>query len=514
MAGYCFTATWSDASPSSELGIDHPNSAVIGTWLAPGNGDAERGRRLVGSDRPYLVYSGRRCREKNTPLLIDWLKRFEAEFPQRFCFAFTGDSVALPAGPDWKNLGYLSEAAKADALAGAAALVQLSINESLSLVALEAWRDGVPVIAHADCDVLADLVGRSDGGVVVGDYGRFRDALTDLWQRLPPWDKAGRRGQEFVQDQYGSPEIFVGRLSGVLANLDRPLAELMRVRGRQAAAARTDTAWQLAFAERVDCVLHAETPACTMAAVVAPRKGASIGVGPGRRARVRLTNTGTVPLWPDGPHAVWLRCTISDDAIVARLPQLVRPGQSISLSVRLPEFDPSAECQAEFALVRGDESISVGAIAASVDESSRTAGGTADDMLFAELSTRLAAAEALAELPTGYEDVTEGRLATWKRAVKQKLLHQFRTSYVDVLSRQQTAMNRVLLSAIQELAECAALLGQPAAPPASATAEELARGVSRLKDQVRRTVKRIDTLECRLDALEESSRIRDASEMS
>jgi hypothetical protein len=228
---------------------------------------------------------------------------------------------------------------------------------------------------------------------------------------------------------------------------------------------------------------------------------------------VRLTNTGTAPLWPDGPHAIWLRCTISGNITITRLPELVNPGRSIVLGVRLPDFDPAAECRAEFALLHGDDSIAAGHVSLRVDDSHRNSRGGADGSLLVELNARLARAEALADLPAGYDDVSEGALASWKRAVKSKLLHQFRASYVDVLSRQQTAMNRVLLSAIHELAECTALLGQAAEPPTSAPAEELARTVGHLKEQVRRAARRMETLERRLDALEEVARVRDASEL-
>src|SRR5262249_30664690 len=61
--------------------------------------------------------------------------------------------------------------------------------------------------------------------------------------------------------------------------------------------------------------------------------------------------------------------------------------------------------------------------------------------------------EQLQELPTGYIDVCEGRFADWKRTIKRKLLHQFQTSYVDVLSRQQSAFNRQVLALLHHLTE-------------------------------------------------------------
>src|SRR5262249_35753991 len=70
----------------------------------------------------------------------------------------------------------------------------------------------------------------------------------------------------------------------------------------------------------------------------------------------------------------------------------------------------------------------------------------------------MAEADRQQRLPDDYLDVTEGFLADYKRSIKRKLLGNFKRSYVDVLSRQQSAFNRSILSAVQELAECLAVL--------------------------------------------------------
>src|SRR5262249_58213375 len=72
--------------------------------------------------------------------------------------------------------------------------------------------------------------------------------------------------------------------------------------------------------------------------------------------------------------------------------------------------------------------------------------------------TALVEADRLQQLPADYTDITEGLFAAWKRRVKRKLLGNFKHAYVDVLSRQQSAFNRHVLAALQELAECCATL--------------------------------------------------------
>jgi hypothetical protein len=70
----------------------------------------------------------------------------------------------------------------------------------------------------------------------------------------------------------------------------------------------------------------------------------------------------------------------------------------------------------------------------------------------------LAMAQRCRQLPADYTDVTEGWLANWKRRIKRKLLNNFKLAYVDVLSRQQSAFNQFVLTALEELAECCATL--------------------------------------------------------
>jgi len=75
-----------------------------------------------------------------------------------------------------------------------------------------------------------------------------------------------------------------------------------------------------------------------------------------------------------------------------------------------------------------------------------------------EIRAALVGASRLQQLPDDYIDVTEGRLARWKRWIKRKLLGNFKHAYVDVLSRQQSRFNQQVLTALTELADYCATL--------------------------------------------------------
>jgi len=62
-------------------------------------------------------------------------------------------------------------------------------------------------------------------------------------------------------------------------------------------------------------------------------------------------------------------------------------------------------------------------------------------------------ARQVSDLPTGYVDVTTGWAARVKRWIKAKVLHNFRTAYVDVLAQQQTRFNERVVESLEQLAD-------------------------------------------------------------
>ena len=73
--------------------------------------------------------------------------------------------LPIPKHPHIRHLGFVSDRDKFDGIAGAEALIMPSYYESLSMVALEAWALGRPVLANGRCDVLRGQVVRSRAGL-------------------------------------------------------------------------------------------------------------------------------------------------------------------------------------------------------------------------------------------------------------------------------------------------------------------------------------------------------------
>ena len=86
--------------------------------------------------------------------------------------------MPVPEHPRIHHLGFLADQDKFDALAASDLLIMPSYFESLSMVALEAWALGRPVLANGRCDVLKGQCIRSDAGLYYETLrGVRRDAV-------------------------------------------------------------------------------------------------------------------------------------------------------------------------------------------------------------------------------------------------------------------------------------------------------------------------------------------------
>ncbi len=83
--------------------------------------------------------------------------------------------------PGWvRTTGFVDAATRSDLLDACEVVVLPSPHESLSLVALEAWRAGRPTLATGRSDVLAGQTARSGGGLLYLDAPTYARQLTRL----------------------------------------------------------------------------------------------------------------------------------------------------------------------------------------------------------------------------------------------------------------------------------------------------------------------------------------------
>jgi glycosyltransferase involved in cell wall biosynthesis len=110
--------------------------------------------------------------------------------------------LAIPAHPLVRHLGYVSDPDKFDAIAASEALIMPSYYESLSMVALEAWALGRPVLANAHCDVLVGQCLRSNAGLYYADALEFSAALDRLLREPRLAAALGENGRAYYARHY------------------------------------------------------------------------------------------------------------------------------------------------------------------------------------------------------------------------------------------------------------------------------------------------------------------------
>ena len=140
--------------------------------------------------------------------------------------------MPIPEHHRIRHLGFVPDQDKFDALAAADLLIMPLYFESLSMVALEAWALGRPVLANGRCDVLKGQCIRSRAGLYYESYEEFAEALYALESNGPLHARLGRNGREFFARHYAWP-VVERKYLDVLARLQ---AEPPRRRTHGAAA--------------------------------------------------------------------------------------------------------------------------------------------------------------------------------------------------------------------------------------------------------------------------------------
>jgi len=174
----------------------------------PADVSGQRARQKFGLERPYLIYVGRIDANKGCAELFDYFIKYASRAAEPLDLVLVGTPVMpIPDHPHVRHLGFVSDADKFDAIAGATALVMPSYFESLSMVALEAWALGRPVLANGRCDVLAGQSRRSNAGLYYENAAEFAAAAERLHADEPLARSLGRNGQAYYARHYAWPVV-------------------------------------------------------------------------------------------------------------------------------------------------------------------------------------------------------------------------------------------------------------------------------------------------------------------
>lgn len=184
----------------------HDRLAVVGMGFSPFSSarpERFRARRRIQGE--YVLYYGRKEEGKNVHLLLEYFEAYVAASSDPLTLVLAGSGAVDVPKPVEKfvvNLGVLTEEEKHDAVAGALCVCQPSVNESFSIVLMEAWSHGIPVLVHEDCDVTRHHVRESQGGLCFRSAPEFVEALTLLASDAALRRILGQQGRRYVQREY------------------------------------------------------------------------------------------------------------------------------------------------------------------------------------------------------------------------------------------------------------------------------------------------------------------------
>lgn len=190
-------------------GNDGVPSVVVGSGVnVPAEQAAIDPRRRFSLPERYLLYAGRIDRNKGVDVLFGHYRDLQREWPEVPPLVLVG-TAALPV-PDHsgiRHLGFVSEAEKFALLRQCEVLLMPSRYESLSVIVLEAWAMGRPVLVNAACRVLEGQCVRSGGGLFYRGYPEFAACLRLLCPQPGLRGRLGEAGRAYVEREYAWPVV-------------------------------------------------------------------------------------------------------------------------------------------------------------------------------------------------------------------------------------------------------------------------------------------------------------------
>lgn len=209
VAGLFFQTFYEQALVQAHARIGATRQLVVGLGVEPADGEADAARAAVGlGEEPYILCLGRVEPGKGVVALARFFEEYKRRHPGPLRLVMAGPLTDLaPSGSEIDLPGQVDDATKWGLLRGAVAHVSPSAFESFSLVTVEAWAAGTPVMVNARCGPTSELVMRSGGGLSYGSYLEFEASL----ERLVGDDRLrgtlGGRGSAFAAANFAWPVV-------------------------------------------------------------------------------------------------------------------------------------------------------------------------------------------------------------------------------------------------------------------------------------------------------------------
>ena len=205
----------SDEAAHDDDGRPDESSPSFRPHLADRGSMFRRRHRLHG---PFVLYGGRIDPGKGCEELIEYFSTYVQEGGDASLVLMGVKLMPLPEELFIRFAGRLSDQERLQALEAATVVVVPSPYESLSLLALESFAVGTPVLANARSEVLVDHCHRSNAGLFYADRDEFTECLKLLVADHRLRAEMGRNGRHYVRQNYRW-DVILGKYERMFSKL-------------------------------------------------------------------------------------------------------------------------------------------------------------------------------------------------------------------------------------------------------------------------------------------------------
>lgn len=218
-----------NARPEYELtkrlyDIENMQTVVMGIGMDTDlTSDAAAFRKKFGISEPFIIYAGRKDAGKNVHTLVKYFSEYrKRRVTDLKLVLIGGGEIQIPADvrDHVIDLGFVDRQDKYDAIAASEFLCQPSKNESFSLVIMESWLCGRPVLVHEKCAVTANFAREAEGGLYFNDYFEFEGCTDFFLSKKDTAAQMGRNGCAYVKKNFDW-DIIVDKYKEFFNNMDR-----------------------------------------------------------------------------------------------------------------------------------------------------------------------------------------------------------------------------------------------------------------------------------------------------
>jgi len=208
LAGAIYLAQSEMDLANSLYDLSKVKQAVLGAGVdSDFTADAWAFREKFNIESPFILYVGAQGYRQNVDMLIKFFREYRMRHPldnDLKLILIGGGQIDIP--DDIKSevidLGFVDRQDKYNACAASLCLCQPSTHESFSIVIMESWLSGRPVLVHEDCAVTTAFARQSNSGLYFKDYYDFEGAI-DFYRNNPGIaETMGNTGREYVLERF------------------------------------------------------------------------------------------------------------------------------------------------------------------------------------------------------------------------------------------------------------------------------------------------------------------------